>query len=103
MSSNKKNNVLIRKSENEYRIKNKIKEITKFKFSKDYNERKNPRENEIKENNLQIISMIKENIDKDKKKNSNHHKRRSTYEEIDIDIEFEPNSNKVKEKVINNS
>ena len=103
MSSNKKNNVLIRKSENEYRIKNKIKEITKFKFSKDYNERKNFRENEIKENNLQIISMIKENIDNDKKKNSNHHKRRSTYEEIDIDIEFEPNSNKVKEKVINNS
>ena len=103
LSSNKKNNVLIKKSENEYRIKNKIKEITKFKFSKDYNERKNFRENEIKENNLQIISMIKENIDNDKKKNSNHHKRRSTYEEIDIDIAFEPNSNIVKEKVINNS
>ena len=99
VSSNRKNNVLVRKSENEFRIKNKIKEITKFKFSKDYNERKNPRENEIKENNLQIISMIKDNIDKDKKKNSNHHKRRSTYEEIDINIDFEPNSNKVKEKV----
>ena len=99
VSSNRKNNVLGRKSENEFRIKNKIKEITKFKFSKDYNERKNPRENEIKENNLQIISMIKDNIDKDKKKNSNHHKRRSTYEEIDINIDFEPNSNKVKEKV----
>ena len=99
VSSNRKNNVLVRKSENEFRIKNKIKEITKFKFSKNYNERKNPRENEIKENNLQIISMIKDNIDKDKKKNSNHHKRRSTYEEIDINIDFEPNSNKVKEKV----
>ena len=100
MSNNRKNNVLVRKSENEYRIKNKIKEITKFKFSKDYNERKNQREDEIKENNLQIISMIKDNIDKDKKK-SNHHKRRSTYEEIDINIDIEPNSNK--EKVINNS
>ena len=100
MSNNSKNNVLVRKSENEYRIKNKIKEITKFKFSKDYNERKNQREDEIKENNLQIISMIKDNIDKDKKK-SNHHKRRSTYEEIDINIDIEPNSNK--EKVINNS
>ena len=100
VSNNRKNNVLVRKSENEYRIKNKIKEITKFKFSKDYNERKNQREDEIKENNLQIISMIKDNIDKDKKK-SNHHKRRSTYEEIDINIDIEPNSNK--EKVINNS
>lgn len=99
--SNRNKNVINKKTENEYRIKNKIKDLTKFKFSNNYNARQNYRENEIKENNLQVISIIKnnikDNINKAKlSKIGNHHKRSSTYEDIDIDIDkqIENNINK---------
>lgn len=96
--SNRNKNVINKKTENEYRIKNKIKDLTNFKFSHNYNARHNYRENEIKENNLQIISMIKSNIKDNINKSmpnkiGNHHKRSSTYEDIDIDIDKQVENN----------
>jgi hypothetical protein len=63
-NSNNNSNIYKKNNEQEYRIKNKINALKKFKFSHNYFERKKEREQEIKENNLQLITMINEKLNK---------------------------------------